>query len=304
MLCRKDAVRRRLLAEHNCYPVFVAKDLKDKFESFCWDTLWPNLHSMSTFFNQQQFSSNTQNLVDTFASEYDSFQYFNNLFVDKVTEVFNEGDLVLVYGYELMLLPAMLRRRIPDLTCAFFLHSPFASSEYFRMLPSRDKFLQGILGADMVAFNHFDYVRHFLNCCTSVLGLPSFPSRIDYQGRQISIEICPSGIDPSWFQPALKSSHLLPSLAHDVRAGAYSPPLTDFDESVSGVSSFAPPPSSFASTSGVDDARELIARLNKRFRRNGMKLVVSLDRLDWCKGVPNKLTAFDTFFEVSPYPDE
>lgn len=34
------------------------------------------------------------------------------------------------------------------------------------MLPVRQVLLEGILGADLVSFNHFDYVRHFLNSCT------------------------------------------------------------------------------------------------------------------------------------------
>lgn len=38
--------------------------------------------------------------------------------------------------------------------------------EFYRMLPVRQVLLEGILGADLVSFNHFDYVRHFLNSCT------------------------------------------------------------------------------------------------------------------------------------------
>lgn len=39
-------------------------------------------------------------------------------------------------------------------------------AEFYRMLPVRQILLEGILGADLVSFNHFDYVRHFLNSCT------------------------------------------------------------------------------------------------------------------------------------------
>ena len=34
-----------------------------------------------------------------------------------------------------------------------------------------------------MSFNHFDYVRHFLNSCTRILGLESFPSRVEHNGR-------------------------------------------------------------------------------------------------------------------------
>ena len=36
------------------------------------------------------------------------------------------------------------------------------------MLPAREALLRGALGADLISFNHFDYVRHFLNACMRV----------------------------------------------------------------------------------------------------------------------------------------
>jgi trehalose 6-phosphate synthase/phosphatase len=39
---------------------------------------------------------------------------------------------VLVFDYELMLLPALLRKRFPEITCGFFLHCPFPSTEFYR----------------------------------------------------------------------------------------------------------------------------------------------------------------------------
>jgi len=57
-----------------------------------------------------------------------------------------------------------------------------------------------MLGADLVSFNHFDYVRHFLNSCTRILGLESFPSRIEHHGRLVSLSICPAGIQPEDYE--------------------------------------------------------------------------------------------------------
>ena len=44
---------------------------------------------------------------------------------------------MLVYDYELMLLPAMLRKRFPGIACGFFFQCPFPSSEFYRILPVR-----------------------------------------------------------------------------------------------------------------------------------------------------------------------
>jgi hypothetical protein len=59
-----------------------------------------------------------------------------------VADLYEQGDLVLVLDYELMLLPMLLRKRFPDIICGFFLHCPFPSSEFYRMLPVRQVLLQ------------------------------------------------------------------------------------------------------------------------------------------------------------------
>jgi hypothetical protein len=59
-----------------------------------------------------------------------------------VADTYEQGDLVLVLDYELMLLPSLLRKRFPDIVCGFFLHCPFPSSEFYRMLPVRQQLLQ------------------------------------------------------------------------------------------------------------------------------------------------------------------
>ncbi|CAN0499906.1 unnamed protein product [Discosporangium mesarthrocarpum] len=49
--------------------------------------------------------------------------------------MYEEGDLVLVHDYDLMLLPALLRKRFPGVTCGFFLPCAFPSTEFYRMNP-------------------------------------------------------------------------------------------------------------------------------------------------------------------------
>ena len=48
------------------------------------------------------------------------------------------GDTVWVHDYHLMLLPSMLKSTMPSLKVGWFLHTPFPTSEVFRMLPMRD----------------------------------------------------------------------------------------------------------------------------------------------------------------------
>ena len=84
-----------------------------------------------------------------------------------------DGDLVWVHDYHLMLLPAMLREEIGDsksnVKIGFFLHTPFPSSEIYRILPVRNEILIGVLHCDLIGFHTYDYARHFLSSCSRIL---------------------------------------------------------------------------------------------------------------------------------------
>lgn len=88
-----------------------------------------------------------------------------------------DGDMVWVHDYHLMLLPAMLREEIGtsknNVKIGFFLHTPFPSSEIYRILPVRDDILLGVLPCDLLGFHTFDYARHFISSCSRILLVPS-----------------------------------------------------------------------------------------------------------------------------------
>ncbi|TMW67724.1 hypothetical protein Poli38472_007396 [Pythium oligandrum] len=189
----QDGVRRKLETDFNCRPVFLNNEILDSYyNQFCNVILWPLFHSLP--------QRSDSRLLENFVEKYDAYCTANQKFLEAISEIYKDGDLVLVCDYHLMNLPGLLRRRFPDITCGFYFHSPFPSSEFFQMLPAREALLHGVLGADLVVFNHFDYVRHFLNVCTRMLGLESSPSRIEYNGRLISLGICPMGIDPRKYE--------------------------------------------------------------------------------------------------------
>lgn len=51
--------------------------------------------------------------------------------------------------------------------------------------------------ADLIGFHTFDYARHFLSCCSRMLGLEHKTNRgsiiIEYYGRDVGIKIMPTG---------------------------------------------------------------------------------------------------------------
>ena len=105
------------------------------------------------------------------AAGWDAYRQVNQAFAQVVFDNYRSGDTIWVHDYQLMLLPAMLRARLPGARIGFFLHVPFPSSEVFRTLPWRREILSGLLGADLVGFHTFAYLRHFAASLLHVDGV-------------------------------------------------------------------------------------------------------------------------------------
>lgn len=63
-----------------------------------------------------------------------------------------------------------------NIKIGFFLHTPFPSSEIYRILPVRKEILLGVLHCDLLGFHTYDYARHFLSSCARILGLATMPN--------------------------------------------------------------------------------------------------------------------------------
>ena len=129
----------------------------------------------------------------------------NRNFADTVVQCFNEGDLIWIHGFHLMILPSMIVRRLPMAKIGYFIHTPFPSSEIFRTLWCREALLRGMLNADQIGFHLYEYARHFLTCCRRLLGLKNgmVPDEsggqnlaIEMNGRQVAITSIHAGIEP------------------------------------------------------------------------------------------------------------
>jgi trehalose 6-phosphate synthase/phosphatase len=149
-------------------------------------------HDLYTLFHYKQ-----QEPTDGRAERVQWADYYrmNQKFANKILEVYKPGDVVMVHDYNLMLLPSMLRQRAPHMYIAFYLHSPFPSSEFLRCLSRRKEVLEGVLGANLVGFQSYSYSRHFASCCTRILGFPSDSSGVDAYGSRVEVGVFPIGID-------------------------------------------------------------------------------------------------------------
>lgn len=201
----QDEVSQILLEKFRCVPTFLPLEIQNKFyHGFCKHYLWPLFHYM--------LPMSPSHGARFELAQWKAYVYANKVFADKVMEVINpEEDYVWIHDYHLMILPTLLRRRFHRVKLGFFLHSPFPSSEIYRTIPVRDDILRALLNCDLVGFHTFDYARHFLSCCSRMLGLDYESKRgyigLDYYGRTVTIKILPVGIHMGQLQSLLSMSH-------------------------------------------------------------------------------------------------
>ncbi|CAH9135515.1 unnamed protein product [Cuscuta epithymum] len=201
----QDDVSNYLQEKFKCVPTFLPPDIVEKYyEGFCKKQLWPLFHYMLPF------SPDHGGRFDR--SMWEAYVSANKIYSQKVIEVLNpEDDFVWIHDYHLMVLPTFLRRRFNRLRMGFFLHSPFPSSEIYRTLPVREEILKALLCSDLIGFHTFDYARHFLSCCSRMLGLEYQSKRgyigVEYYGRTVGIKIMPVGVHMGYIESVMRLSN-------------------------------------------------------------------------------------------------
>lgn len=235
----KEQIGRRLGAE-NCVPIFLSqKHVDGYYLGFCNRTIWPLFHyfAVRTIFEERFWKT---------------YQQVNQEFADVVLKLAKPRDCIWIHDYQLMLLPQLLRQKLPDAQIGFFLHIPWPSFELFRLLPWREEILNGLLGADLIGFHTYDYVRHFLSSVCRIAGLEHTLGRIGVDNRLVKVDAFPLGIDYEKYSQAVNE----PGVQKEVR--------------------------------------RILKRVGDR------RIIVSIDRLDYSKGIIQRLEAFDLFLSENP----
>src|SRR5205823_6021546 len=91
----------------------------------------------------------------------------NELFADDVARVASQGKdspLILTQDYQLYLAPAAIRQRLPHAAMQHFVHIPWPTPQYWKILPQgmRDAIVRGLLANDVVAFQSTIDAQNFL----------------------------------------------------------------------------------------------------------------------------------------------
>ncbi|KAI9499125.1 glycosyltransferase family 20-domain-containing protein [Zychaea mexicana] len=180
----RDSLKEMLQSKYNMVPIFVPDKIGyGHYEGYCKQVLWPLLHYV--MWNET---------VDE-KSYWEDYVAVNRIFAEEVAKHYEDGDLVSIHDYHLLLVPRMLREMLPDARIGIFIHTPFVSSEIFRCLPRRKDILLGMLGSNLVSFQTYNYARHFSSNCTRILGYEYTPAGIDANGSMVCLGVHPIGID-------------------------------------------------------------------------------------------------------------
>jgi trehalose 6-phosphate synthase/phosphatase len=229
-----------LRQEYNSIPVDLTREqLKSFYYGFCNNVIWPLFH----YFPSYAYYDNTL---------WDSYKQVNAIYLEKVLEAAGADDTIWIHDYQLMLLPQLIREKVPEAQIGFFLHIPFPSFEVFRLLPWRAEILTGLLGADLIGFHAYDYARHFISSVRRLLGVENNMGYVQHEHRLSRIDVFPMGIDYKKYSAALSDSNVKKQLAVAVH--------------------------------------EL----------KGFKVILSVDRLDYTKGIPERLRGYELLLEDNP----
>lgn len=228
------------LAELRIVPVPLSADEVERYyEGVCNGIIWPLFHY---FVGQLPLQ----------LRDFAAYEEVNQRFADTVAAQYRPGDVIWVHDYQLMLVPELLRQRIPEARVGFFLHIPFPSSEIFRTLPFRERLLKGVLGADLIGFHTAAYMRHFSSSVLRVLGVSTELDRVSWEGRPVRLGVFPMGVDAAAFSRMAESPAVVEQLA-SLRAGG-----------------------------------------------GEQQLLLGIDRLDYTKGIPRRLLAFERLLQDHP----
>ena len=192
---------------------------------------------------------------------FPAYEEANERFADRV--VATDPDVVWFQDYHLALAPRAVRDRLPDARLAHFWNVPWPGPETFEICPHADALLSGLLANDAVGFHLPRYAENFLACVDEfVLG-----ATVDVEPGTVAV---------------------------DDRTG---PTRTvDIYDSPIGVA-----PDRVADAADSRVASDYWDRVVDRHGIDtGNPVLLGVDRLDYTKGIVERLDALDHLLNTTP----
>ncbi len=205
------------------------------------------------------------------AAAWETYQRVNHEFTDAVCEEAAPNALIWINDFHLMLTPRLIKERRPDLRLALFLHTTFPPPDVFGILPWREELLDGLLHLDLIGFHIPSYAQNFA----------------DTAERFMNAEVTAvADTDLIKHGPAVA----VPRYPQMLRYGDRQVELGVFPVGVD-VDYFTTEAQSATTRQAAAEVRE---------RTGADTIIVSAERLDYVKGVLERLECFERYLERHP----
>jgi trehalose 6-phosphate synthase len=181
----------------------------------------------------------------------------------------SKNPVVFVQDYHFALLPRLVKVARPDARVAIFWHIPWPNPEAFGICPWQAQLLDGLLGADLIGFHIPLHCNNFLSTVDRVLE-----SRTNREHMTV-----------------LRNGHQSTVRPYPVSV-AFEGPLRELD--------FDPEEEALA-LEEVSFARDELLR---EFGVRAESLVLGVDRMDYTKGIVERLLAIEELLEEHPWHRE
>jgi glucosylglycerol-phosphate synthase len=233
------------------------EDVDTFYKRFSKEAFWPVING---FWERARFDEDGWQI----------FKRINRRFAETAASEAAFGATVWLHDYNLWLVPPVLRELRPDLKIAFFHHTQFPAGDIFNIIPWRREILGGLMACDYIGFQVPRHVDNFVDALRASVPF-EVVGRVSCAPRFLTFG-CAMGVQTMVTEIKLDEGR--------VRLGA-NPIGTD----VGRILRCLELPSVMEAT------REIRAQLPDK------KLVLSIERLDYGKGILEKLAAFERLLE-------
>jgi len=222
---------------YHLFPVVLTpEEIKDYYQGFSNEIIWPLFHDLQTRCN--------------FRPQY-WYQYLNvnRKFVEVIGKNTLESDYIWVHDYHLMHVAYFLKEMGYARKTGFFLHIPFPPMDIFMKLPWRAQIIRALLEYELIGFQTLRDRRHFLMCIQRL-----WPKiRISGRGAVVTVQVGDK----------------------KVRVGTF-PISIDYN--------------AFVRDTESREVADCAWFLHEKFPER--QIIIGVDRLDYTKGIPERLEAF------------
>jgi trehalose 6-phosphate synthase len=165
------------------HPVSLSPDEVDRYyRGFANAILWPLFHGRLR-------------KVELNRAWWHSYRIVNRRFASAVARIAPLGGTVWVHDYHLLLAPAIIRAKRPDLHIGLFLHIPFPNAQLFSMLPWRQEVIKGMMGADVLGFQVAEDVANFVAAAERLVDVPTRGHTMFDGVHPVEVDSFPISID-------------------------------------------------------------------------------------------------------------